>query len=177
MIISFGKLLNRFSLIICHKGTVNLVENDTNVSDEHVVTDNNYFNIIVKNFLTLTKRVFKFEISHLGEMIFFQLGVWPISFNCLDDIPRNEFHCGYYSIAVILTDEISLQSVKCYVNTTPKSNHTKTNTCVNVKETHYSNCCCGIRTTTRSVLRQKKTEYYLSVFLTEGSNIKLNIFR
>ena len=44
---------------ISHKGTVNLVENDTNVSDEHVVTDNNYFNIIVKNFLTLTKRVFR----------------------------------------------------------------------------------------------------------------------
>lgn len=50
---------------------------------------------------------------HLGEMIFFQLGVWPISFNCLDDIPRNEFHCGCYSIAVILTDEISFGKMLC----------------------------------------------------------------
>ena len=43
---------------ISHKGTVNLVENDTNLSDEQVVTDNNYFNNIDKNFLTLTKRAF-----------------------------------------------------------------------------------------------------------------------
>ena len=49
-----------FSDKISHKETVNLVENDTVLSDDQVVADtfNNYCNNIVKNLLTLTNKTF-----------------------------------------------------------------------------------------------------------------------
>ena len=45
-----------------------------------------------------------------------------------------------------------------------------------IKETYYSNCCCGIRTAIK-VSCAKEIKYYLSVFPTEASDIKLYIFR
>ena len=57
----FWKTVNPlFSDKIFHKETINLVENDTTLSDNRVVTDtfNNYFNNIVKDLLTLTNKNF-----------------------------------------------------------------------------------------------------------------------
>ena len=49
-----------FSNRIFHKETINLVENDTNLSDDQAVTDtfNNHLNNIVKNLFTLTNKNF-----------------------------------------------------------------------------------------------------------------------
>ena len=57
----FWKTAKRiFSDKICHKEKINLVENDTILSDDQVVayTFDNYFNNIVKNWLTLTNKNF-----------------------------------------------------------------------------------------------------------------------
>ena len=39
----------------------------------------------------------------LGEINFFQFGVWSISHNCVDEIQWNETHCGCHFISIILT--------------------------------------------------------------------------
>ena len=60
----FWKTVNPlFSDKIFHKETINLVENDTTLSDNRVVTDtsNNYFNNIVKDLLTLTNKLKSFK--------------------------------------------------------------------------------------------------------------------
>ena len=46
-------------------------------------------------FLSKMKAVFKRDFI-LGEMKYFQFGVWSISYNCLLAIPRNETHCGLF---------------------------------------------------------------------------------
>ena len=65
-----------FSDKISHKETINLVENDTVLSDDQVVAYlfNNYFNNIVKNILTLANKNFPkkkangFNLSVLDPM-------------------------------------------------------------------------------------------------------------
>ena len=40
----------------------------------------------------------------LGEMKYFQFGVWSIAYNWLHEVPRNGTYCGCYFIAIISTE-------------------------------------------------------------------------
>ena len=55
----------------------------------------------VKINLDLNKRVFARDFI-LGEMKYFQFGVWLIFYNCVHKMPQNETHCVFYFNAVIL---------------------------------------------------------------------------
>ena len=64
-----------------------------------------------------------------GEMKYFHFGVCSISYNCLHDPTRNETHCGWYFIAVILKEMKFHSGHKTPYKHYPKWNHMKGNIC------------------------------------------------
>lgn len=74
----------------------------------------------------ITQSVFTWDFI-FGEMKYFQLGAWSISYNYLHKIPRNETHWGNYFMVVIMIEMKFHLSNKCYVNISPKWNYLKGN--------------------------------------------------
>ena len=66
--------------------------------------------------------------------------------------------------------------IKCYENTTwNKIIRKKTSAYANIKEIYYFNCCCGIRTSIKSALRQRRRICVYQCF--QMKRAKVHIFR
>ena len=73
-------------------------------------------------------------------------------------------------------NEISFWMIKCYENTTwNKIIRKKTSAYANIKEIYYLNCCCGIRTSIKSALRQRRRICVYQCF--QMNRAKVHIFR
>ena len=96
-----------------------------------------------------------------GVCMRFQFGIWLIAFNCLYEIPRNEIHWGCYFIAVIWQKENFISGDKNVMQTLSRNKiiWKKISAHANIKKTQYSNCCCGIETTIKSLLCHRNKTY------------------
>ena len=72
---------------------------------------------------TVFKKVFIWDFIS-GEIRYFHLSVWSVSYNCLNDTTRNETDCGCYFIAAIFTEmKFRFGSLSC--KHYPKWDHTR----------------------------------------------------
>ena len=105
---------------------------------------------------------------------FFKFGGWPIYFNCLHEITRNETDYHFDR------NKISFRVIKCYVSAATKWNHMKENICTCEYRGNvifeYSNCCHGIRTAIKSAFCAKETKYIFIILVTEANSAWLYIF-